>query len=221
MEPLPIDRIAQIRANYERARPYDPEFHAVTPIGLLLAEVDRLVAELEQAHVAQYGASDRARHLAEQMGPLITEANRLRAERAEWKQRASRAEAAMRHVLWLRPEENWRRDHPESAAELVKRIRIWAEASYPDLVTRYEHQASEVFKLAELCDCDPDAEGFEDAHCEGSEFGEELCSRSLLGLICGVCTDEEGEGPEWKPYAVLWPCPPIAALGAPAEEPTP
>jgi hypothetical protein len=54
-------------------------------VPLLLAEVDRLRAEtdslhvvVERASVAQYSASDRATNLAEQMGRLIIEGNRLR-----------------------------------------------------------------------------------------------------------------------------------------------
>ena len=44
-----LDRIAQIRWEHERAASYDPEFHAITPIGVLLAEIDRLTAERDRA----------------------------------------------------------------------------------------------------------------------------------------------------------------------------
>jgi hypothetical protein len=82
--PLSDELLATIRAELERTT--DPDWRPHTTIGKLLAEVDRLRAEtdslhvvVERASVAQYSASDRATNLAEQMGRLIIEGNRLRA----------------------------------------------------------------------------------------------------------------------------------------------
>lgn len=136
----------------------------------------------------------------------------------DWRARALRAEAAVHHALWMRPltYSGHQAPPPETAAEMAKRFRQHMEDHYPDLITRHEHRRVEVFKVADSCDCDPNAEDYDDDHCESSGDGEYLCSKSFLGYVCDTCTDEEDEnGPEWKPQAVEWPCPPIVALDAP------
>lgn len=128
----------------------------------------------------------------------------------QWKRRALRAEGAVRHALWMRPLTY----QDETAAEMTKRFRLHIEATYPDLIVRYEHQPVEVFKYADACDCKDDgSDEYENDHCEDGDDGY-LCSRSPLGRVCQCCEDEEGEGPEWAPYSVLWPCPPIRGLNA-------
>ena len=130
----------------------------------------------------------------------------------QWQRRALRAEAAVRHALWIRP---MAYQH-ETAEQMATRFRLHLEATYPDLSTRYEHRPIEVFKWADSCGCDPDGPGYEADHAESDASGEALCSRSPLGRVCDSCRDEDGDGPEWSSYAVLWPCPPITALDAPA-----
>lgn len=139
----------------------------------------------------------------------------------DWKTRALRAEAAVYHALWMRPLScsGYRPPPTETAAEMATRFRQHLEDHYPDLIVRDEHRRIEVFKIADSCDCDPDAEDYDDHHCESSGDGEYLCAKSFLGYVCGSCSNEEAEnGPPWKPEGVLWPCPPIAALdGTPAD----
>lgn len=133
----------------------------------------------------------------------------------QWKRRALRAEKAVRHALWMNPLTY----QNETAAEMTKRFRLHIEATYPDLIVRYDHQPVEVFKYADDCDCvddgteDDGSNVYDNDHCEEGEDGP-LCSRSFLGLVCSCCKDEEGDGPEWAPYSVPWPCPPIAELNA-------
>ncbi|GAA0704817.1 hypothetical protein GCM10010193_69770 [Kitasatospora atroaurantiaca] len=133
----------------------------------------------------------------------------------QWKRRALRAEGAMRHALWMSPLTY----NNETAAEMAKRFRLHIEATYPDLIVRYNHQPVEVFKYADDCDCVDDgteSDGSNEYDNDHSMDGEDgyLCSRSFLGRVCGYCKDEEGDGPEWAPYSVLWPCPPVTALNA-------
>lgn len=137
----------------------------------------------------------------------------------DWKARALRAEAAVYHALWMRPLTYSGHQAPpdETAADMATRFRQHMEDHYPDLITRHEHRRTEVFKWADSCDCDPNAEDYDDDHCESDENGQWLCSKNFLGYVCSTCTDEEDAGgPEWKPEAVEWPCPAIAALDAPA-----
>jgi hypothetical protein len=105
----------------------------------------------------------------------------------------------------------------ETAAEMAERFRMHIEATYPDLIVRYQHQSVEVFRYADDCECeDEGSDEFESDHSEEGEDGT-LCSRSFLGRVCQHCEqseDEEGEGPEWAPYSVPWPCPLIAELNA-------
>lgn len=129
---------------------------------------------------------------------------------AQWKRRALRAEAATRHALWMRPMTY----QNETAQQMATRFRLHIEATYPDLITRYEHQPIEVYKWADACGCDPDAAGYENDHDETGDNGEAICSRTPLGRVCESCEDEDGDGPEWLPYSVEWPCPPIAGLDA-------
>lgn len=132
---------------------------------------------------------------------------------AHWKRRALRAEAAVYHALWMRPlGPHWAGDGIETAEQMRTRFRQHIEHTYPDLIVRDQHQRVEVFNIADMCGCDPDAEDFEEQHGEISGGGEALCSKKFLGYVCDSCEDEDGEGPAWKSYAVEWPCPPIAAL---------
>lgn len=133
----------------------------------------------------------------------------------DWKTRALRAEAAVHHALWMSP---FTYPAAETAEEMTTRFRKHIEAEYPDLIVRHEHRRIEVYKIADSCDCDPNAEDYDDDHCESSGDGEYLCSKGFLGYVCDSCTDEGGDGPGWKPEAVEWPCPPIAALDTPAGE---
>jgi hypothetical protein len=138
----------------------------------------------------------------------------------DWKRRALRAEAAVHHALWMHPLTYSGHNAPptETATEMARRFRQHMEDQYPDLIVRHEHRRVEVFELADSCDCDPNADDYDDDHCESSGDGKYLCSRSFLGHVCDTCTDEEDEGgPEWKPQAVAWPCPPIAALDSAAD----
>lgn len=132
-----------------------------------------------------------------------------------WKRRALRAEGAVYHALWMRPlGPHWAGDGIETAEQMRARFRQHMEHTYPDLITRYEHQRVEVYQIADGCGCDPEADDYEDVHAESSDDGEFLCSKKRLGFICDSCEDEDGDGPSWKPYAVEWPCPPVAALAA-------
>jgi hypothetical protein len=128
----------------------------------------------------------------------------------QWKRRALRAEGAMRHALWMRPIGHI----GETADEMATRFRMHIEATYPDLITRDTHQPVEVWKYAEDCGCEDDgSQEYENDHCEEGEDGP-LCSRSFLGRVCSHREDGEGDGPEWSPDRVEWPCPPIAELNA-------
>ncbi|MCP9209519.1 hypothetical protein [Streptomyces cucumeris] len=100
----------------------------------------------------------------------------------------------------------------EPADQVCTRLRRNIETTYPDLVTRNQHLQVEVYTVADSCGCDPDAEDYEDDHCESGEDGEALCSKQFLGYVCDFCEAEDGDGPEWKPYGVEWPCPPVASL---------
>lgn len=102
----------------------------------------------------------------------------------------------------------------ESATEVLARIRFAAEQSHPELVKRFEHSRQEILPLADNCGCDPEGEGYDDDHCESDEGGEYLCARQHLGWVCGTCTNEDDDGPRWKPSRYEWPCPPIATLDA-------
>lgn len=129
----------------------------------------------------------------------------------QWKRRALRAEGAMFHALWMSPLSY----NNETAAEMTERFRLHIEAAYPDLITRYVHQPIQVFTYADACDCKDDgSDEYENDHC--TEDGEDgyLCVRSLQGRTCEHCEDEEGDGPEWAPYRVEWPCQPIRELDA-------
>ncbi|MBQ6358610.1 MAG: hypothetical protein IJI97_06665 [Clostridia bacterium] len=118
-----------------------------------------------------------------------------------WKNRALRAENAVRYVMWTQPHRN-----EKSAKEFADRVHTHIESRYPDQITRYTHTRVEVFSLAESCDCDLDDPEYDDWHCESDENGEDLCSRTFLGHVCEFCSDEDGDGPSWKPEAVEWPC---------------
>ena len=140
---------------------------------------------------------------------------------AHWKRRALQAEAVVHFALWMRPlGPHWSGREPETADQLCTRFRAHVEDRYPEQITRYAHQRIEVLELAELCGCPEDADDWEEFHGESGENGHTLCSKKVLGHVCDSCKDEEGEGPAWLPYAVAWPCPPIAALDQPAA-PTP
>jgi hypothetical protein len=128
----------------------------------------------------------------------------------QWKRRALRAEAAIRHALWMSPLTY----SNETAAQMRDRFHQHIEATYPDLITRYEHQPAEVFKWADSCDCKDDgSNAYEADHCEEGDDGP-ICSRSPLGMVCGTCRDEDGDGPDWSPDAVEWPCPSIREINA-------
>lgn len=131
----------------------------------------------------------------------------------QWKKRALRAEGAVFHALWMRPLAY----NGETAQIMTDRFHQHMESVYPDLVTRYGHRPVSVVKWADHCDCvDDGSNEYENDHSEydGNHF---LCSRSPLGRICESCEDEDGNGPEWKSYAVLWPCPTIAELNSKLE----
>lgn len=128
----------------------------------------------------------------------------------QWQRRALRAEAAVRHALWIRP---MTYQH-ETAEQMATRFRLHIEATYPDLITRYEHQPIEVYKYADSCGCKDDGtDEYDEDHSVEGEDGY-VCDRSPLGRVCGFCTDEDGAGPEWAPDAVEWPCPPIREVNA-------
>lgn len=133
----------------------------------------------------------------------------LRAEIAQWQRRATRAEGAMRHALWMSPLAY----NNETAEEMTTRFRLHIEATYPDLVTRYSHQPVEVYQWADGCSClDDGSNEYENAHSETDDNGDAICSRTPLGRVCDNCEDEDGDGPDWCPDRVEWPCPPIAEL---------
>lgn len=139
----------------------------------------------------------------------MTQPSEITAE--QWKRRALRAEGAVRHALWMSPLPY---PKPETADEMTKRFRMHIEATYPDLIVRYNHQPVEVFKYAGECDCkDEGSRAYENDHCEEGEDGP-LCDRSFLGKVCSHCEDEDGDGPEWSPDRVEWPCPPIREINA-------
>lgn len=132
----------------------------------------------------------------------------------DWKARALSAEAAVHHALSMAPlRQSGRGTLPiETAEEMAARFRKHIEGRHPALIVRSEHRRTEVFKYADACDCDTEADDYDDDHCESADDGQYICSRSFLGYVCDSCEDEDGDGPAWKPYAVVWPCPPIAAL---------
>lgn len=131
---------------------------------------------------------------------------------AQWKMRALEAETAVRHALFME------RSGRLVAADPKDTLRGYLEFFRPAILVRDEHRPVEVFKWADACDCDPDAEGYEDEHAESAGDADGmLCSRSFLGRVCEICEDiDERDGPDWKPEAVEWPCPSIAALNAAA-----
>lgn len=132
----------------------------------------------------------------------------------QWKLRALAAEGTVRYALWMQP---FTVPQAETIDEYRKRLHAHVDASHPEQRIRCDHQAIEIFKLAELCGCDPKSDDYEANHCESDpDTDHYLCARNRLGFVCGTCTDEDGDGPEWKPYAVVWPCPPVAALNAAA-----
>ena len=127
----------------------------------------------------------------------------------QWKRRALRAEGAVFHALWMRPMAY----QNETAGQMTDRFRQHIETTYPDLITRYGHQPTEVHQWAELCACVNDGSNeYENDHSELDDSDNAICSRTILGRICGSCEDAEGDGPEWLPDRVLWPCPPIVEL---------
>jgi hypothetical protein len=137
------------------------------------------------------------------------EVGQLREELGQWKRRALRAEGAARHALWMSPLAY----NNETAAQMTERFRIHIEATYPDLVTRFQHQPAEVFQWADGCGCPNDGSNeYESVHSETDDNDQAICSRTPLGRICDSCKDEDGDGPEWLPEGVLWPCPPVAEL---------
>lgn len=129
----------------------------------------------------------------------------------QWKTRALAAEEVVRHALWMTPF-----THPpvETVDEYRTRLHTHVDASHPEQRIRYQHQPMEVYKLADSpCGCDPDSEDYEGDHGERDPDSDEyLCMRSHLGWICQTCESEDLDGPEWKPSAVQWPCPPVAAI---------
>lgn len=130
---------------------------------------------------------------------------------AQWKLRALEAESAVHHALFL--ERTGRLGSPDSKDTLLGYL-DWAK---PALIVRNQHRPIEVLKWAQACGCDLAAADYEDVHAESAgDVDEMLCSRSFLGRVCEVCESEDEEGPEWKPGAVLWPCPSLAAINAAA-----
>jgi hypothetical protein len=120
--------------------------------------------------------------------------------------RAHAAEAVAWQALNISPLDG------ETAAQLLARIRFHAERNHPELILRFEHSRIEVYKLADSCDCNPDADDYDEHHGESDEDGQSLCSKGFLGWICGDCDNEDGEGPDWRPDRFEWPCPPVARL---------
>ncbi|MCX5209731.1 hypothetical protein OG689_10595 [Kitasatospora sp. NBC_00240] len=130
----------------------------------------------------------------------------------QWKRRALRAEGAIRHALWMSP---FAYPKAETAAQMRDRFHQHIEATYPDLITRYSHQPIEVYKRVDACGCEDDgSDEYENDHSEPSDDDEYVCIRSYLGQVCEHCENEDGDGPEWKPYAVEWPCPLIREINA-------
>ena len=130
----------------------------------------------------------------------------------QWKMRALEAETAVRHALFLE------RSGRLTAANPNDTLHGYLEFFRPSILIRDEHRPIEVYKWADACDCDPNADDYEDAHAESAGDADGmLCSRSFLGRVCEICEDvDERDGPDWKPDAVLWPCPPVAALNGAA-----
>lgn len=126
-----------------------------------------------------------------------------------WKNRALRAENAVRYVLWASPHSD-----EKTSREYNERIHTHIESRYPDQIVRYTHTRIEVFQLADSCECDENDPEYDDWHCESDEAGEYLCGKGFLGYVCEFCEDEEGDGPEWKPESVEWPCQVIRDLDA-------
>lgn len=136
-----------------------------------------------------------------------------------WRRRALRAEGAVFYALSLNatmhfPIGHMQRDgaRPEMAYELVRRLREHFDHVYPDLVARYIHQRMAVYELASSCDCPRSDNDWDEEHDETDEHGQWLCAKTLLGYVCITCESEDGDGPDWKPDAVEWPCPPITEL---------
>lgn len=75
-----------------------------------------------------------------------------------------------------------------------------------------DHTRQEIFRLAEDCGCDPDADDYNHDHCESEMGGEYLCTRQHLGSVCGECENEGGDGPSWRPDRYEWPCPVVSQL---------
>nr|BEK68811.1 hypothetical protein KPHV_60380 [Kitasatospora purpeofusca] len=129
----------------------------------------------------------------------------------QWKRRALRAEGAVFHALWMHPLTY----NNETASEMRGRFHQHIEATYPDLITRSSHQPIQVYARADACGCKEDGSvEYENAHNEPDDEDGYVCLRRPLGRVCEHCEDEDGDGPEWLPDGVLWPCPPIVALNA-------
>ncbi|MFC8925495.1 hypothetical protein ACFT43_06395 [Streptomyces albidoflavus] len=132
------------------------------------------------------------------------ELNRLGYEVTQRRLRA--AEGFARQALDATPFAN------ETASEFARRLRGVAERTYPELILRFEHSRQEIFRIAENCGCDPNADDYDDDHCESDEGGEYLCGRQHLGSVCDACEDEDGDGPSWRPDRYEWPCPAVSKL---------
>jgi hypothetical protein len=146
-----------------------------------------------------------------------SELEQLRQQVGQWKRRALRAEGAAHHTLRMQPYILGRRV-PETATEVIDRLHEHIRYTYPDIVIRYEHQAVEVYQWADGCACENDgSNAYEAAHDEVDEHDVPICTRTLLGVVCDNCKDEDGDGPEWLTEGVLWQCPPIAELNAPTD----
>lgn len=120
------------------------------------------------------------------------------------------AEAVAWQALNIVPNPN------ETAEQIIARIRFSAERNHPELVQRFEHQRQEILPRAMECGCNPDADGYDDDHCESDEDGEYLCAHQHLGWICAACENEVEDGPAWRPDRYEWPCPTVANLDAEA-----
>ncbi|MFG2359444.1 hypothetical protein [Streptomyces sp. NPDC048521] len=142
---------------------------------------------------------------------LADELNRIGAKMAS--RRIQAAEAVAWQALNLSPFEN------ETARQFADRIRFYAERNHPELIIRFEHSRIEVYKLADFCGCDPNAEDYDDQHAESDEDGRSLCDKGFLGYVCGNCENEDGDGPDWNPDRYEWPCPSVAALDKPTQAP--
>lgn len=194
--------------------------HPVADAGaMLLEEIRRLKGQrkflLDQLARKDARSGDGDKALREFLGGEPTPLTEQRL--AHWKRRALQAEAVVHFALWMRPlGPHWSGREPETADQLCTRFRAHVEDRYPEQITRYGHRRIEVLELAELCGCREDVDDWDEFHGESGENGHALCSKKVLGHVCDSCKDEEGEGPGWLPYAVEWPCPPIAALDQPA-----